>query len=177
MVNHFPPSRTPELAQTDRNPYLKDIDALAFTEAIKKKRSKRNSMDINLIPRPVQGDQTHKKKGQKLMMQAQLFKKVESKKKRTLSKYEVDTFRKTLGEGASKSAAIESKTDRKTFFNPSLKNIIHKIVNSELSKRSLGTSFSKGKSPYHINSHTQSLGSATARKKQKKKSMSFKSER
>jgi len=134
-------------------------------------------MDINVISRPVQADQTHKKKGQKVLMQTQLFKKVESKKKRTLSKYEGDTFRKTLGEGATKSAPIESKTDRKAFFNPSLKNIIHKIVNSELSKRYLGTSFSKGKSPYHINTHTQSVGSATARKKQKKKSMSFKSER
>ncbi len=134
-------------------------------------------MDINVVSRPVQADQMPKKKGQKILMQTQLFKKVESKKKRTLSKYEGDTFRKTLGEGTTKSAAIESKTDRKAFFNPSLKNIIHKIVNSELSKRSLGSSFSKGKSPYHINSHTQSLGSANARKKQKKKSMSFKFER
>lgn len=134
-------------------------------------------MDINAISKPVQADQTHKNKGLKVLMQTQLFKKVEPKKKRTYSRYEVDTFRKTLGEGATKSAAIEAKSDRKAYFNPSLKNIIHKIVNSELSKRSLGTSFSKGKSPYHLNNQNQSVGSATARKKQKKKNMSCKSER
>jgi hypothetical protein len=76
IVNHFPPSRTPELAQTDRNPYLKDIDGLAVTEAIKKKKSKRNSMDINVISKISQTEQTHRNKGQKVLMQTQAFKKV-----------------------------------------------------------------------------------------------------
>jgi hypothetical protein len=81
-----------------------------------------------------------------------------------------------LGEGASKSAAIEARSDRKAYFNPSLKNIIHKIVNNELSKRSLGISFSKGKSPYHLN-NAQLSSAVSARKKQKKKNLTCKSVR
>jgi hypothetical protein len=99
------------------------------------------------------------------------------KKIRTNSRHEGDTFRKTLGDGTTKSAAIEAKSERKAYFNPSLKNIIHKIVNSEFSKKSLGTSFSKGKSPYCLNNQTQSVATATARKKQKKKNLGCKSER
>lgn len=49
-------------------------------------------------------------------------------------------------------------------------------MTSELSKRSLGTSFSKGKSPYQLPSpSTNNICSVTSRKKQKKKNLSCKS--
>ena len=81
-----------------------------------------------------------------------------------------------MWEGASKSAAIEVKSARKTQnCNHSLKNIIHKIVNNELSKRSLGTSFSKGRSPYQL--QTPNVGSSTTRKQKKKKNLTSKSDR
>ena len=71
------------------------------------------------------------KSKQKVLMQTQLFKKTEHpKKKRSYSKYEGEAFKKSLWEGASKSAAIEVKSGRKGHYNPSLKHIIHKIVNN-----------------------------------------------
>ena len=48
-------------------------------------------------------------------------------------------------------------------------------MNSELSKRTLGSSFSKGKSPYQL--HNQSLGGSTSRKKQKKKNVGSQSDK
>lgn len=84
-------------------------------------------------------------------------------KKRILSKNETQPFKKTFQDPSS--GAGEIKTDRKNQLHKSLKSIIHKIVNSELSKRSLGNSL-KGKSPYQSNNVSNSV---TARKKTNKK--------
>lgn len=53
------------------------------------------------------------------------------KKKRTFSKNEVEAFKKTFVEPKeTKSLAIDNRSEKKTNFHKSLKNIIHKIVNS-----------------------------------------------
>ena len=75
-------------------------------ELARKKRSKKNSMDINGSSKPSQLDCFQKNKQQKSLMQTQILKKESVKKKRSNSKYEGETFRRTLGEGTSKSAAI-----------------------------------------------------------------------
>jgi hypothetical protein len=134
-------------------------------------------MDINPNnAKPMLLDCFNKTKAIKSLQQTQVFKKEHSKKKSSSSKYEVDMFRRTVGEGINKSTNIDVRSERKGYFNPSLKSIIHKIVNNELSKRTLGTSFSKGKSPYRLQAPQNPTGSSV-RKKQKKKNLSCKSER
>lgn len=133
-------------------------------------------MDINITSRTNQPETSSKSKV-KSLMQTQVLKKVDpSKKKRSFSKYEGEVVKKGFSEGASKSAAIEPRTSKKAFINHSLKSIIHKIVHSELSKRTLGTYFSKGRSPYQLQT-SQTNGSATNRKKYKKKNLASKSDK
>lgn len=71
---------------------------------------------------------------------------------------------------------MEGKSNRKGQLNYSLKSIIHRIVNNELSKRTLGTSFSKVKSPYQFNG-PQNAGNISSRKRQKKKNSNSKSDK
>jgi hypothetical protein len=60
-----------------------------------KRKSKKNSMDINITSRSNHPDTSNKSKI-KSLMQTQLFKKVDPKKKRTFSKYEGEGFKKGL---------------------------------------------------------------------------------
>lgn len=121
--------KTPELPQTDREAYSKDMEYLRPMDD-RRKKHKRNSMDINAPLRSLNETSDLRARLPKgnttVLRKTDLSFKQDFQRKKKVQRNEMDTYRK----GEMRSTAIEGRSEKKGAFHKSLKNIIHKIVNN-----------------------------------------------